>query len=73
MFVSLGMKEIKNSTPIQTSLFQPLTGLVGQQAFLVAKKVAMGQLTYEEAAELLKKHKSVRTSVAMVKNNTNGN
>jgi hypothetical protein len=36
------MKEIKNSTPIQTSLFQPLTGLVGQQAFLVAKKVAPG-------------------------------
>lgn len=35
--------------------------------------IAETQLTYEEAAELLKKHKSVRTSVAMVKNNTNGN
>jgi hypothetical protein len=53
LFVSLGMKEIKNSTPIQTSLFQPLTGLVGQQAFLVAKKVAMGQLTYEEAVAMV--------------------
>ena len=53
MFVSLGMKEIKDSTSIQTSLFQPLTGLVGQQAFLVAKKVAMGQLTYEEAVAMV--------------------
>jgi len=47
------MKEIKNITSIQTSLFQPLTGLVGQQAFLVAKKVAMGQLTYEEAVAMV--------------------
>ena len=35
--------------------------------------MAETQLTYEAAAELLKKHKSVRTSVAMAKNNTNGN
>jgi len=35
--------------------------------------MAETQLTYEEAAELLKKHKSVRTSVTMTKKNTNGN
>ena len=47
------MKEIKNTASIQTSLFQPLTGLVGQRAFLVAKKVTMGQLTYEEAVAMV--------------------
>jgi hypothetical protein len=38
----------------QISMFPPLTNIVGEDAWIVAKKVSMGDLSYDEGKSMVK-------------------
>ena len=44
----------KDITDTQLSIFEPLTNLVGEDAWIVSKKVSMGDLSYNEGKSMVK-------------------
>tara|TARA_B110000858_G_C17675963_1_gene414208 strand:+ start:44 stop:253 length:210 start_codon:yes stop_codon:yes gene_type:complete len=44
----------KDMTDTQLSMFEPLTNLVGEDAWIVSKKVSMGDLSYDEGKTMVK-------------------
>ena len=47
------MLKNKDMNGTQISMFSPLTNLVGEDAWVVAKKVSMGDLTYDEGKSMV--------------------
>ena len=54
LFYICNMIKNKDINGTQISMFPPLTNLVGEDAWIVSKKVSMGDLSYDEGKCMVK-------------------